>query len=204
MPKLKVKKTWPKAAIQVSGLSDERKSVDIKITGVFKDIPENSHVKFNMLLSYGTNVNVRGDYVANKHWGIDDSYTYIQVKPGTNAQELEENFPEFIEIYTPYPNANINSGFILQPLNKIHLHSDYAYELEINGDAKTLNFLLIIAIFILIIAWINYINLSGVKSLERAKEVGIRKVVGAFRWKIISQFILEFFIINLNSYKLMD
>ncbi|MFT3705392.1 MAG: ABC transporter permease [Agriterribacter sp.] len=172
------------------------KSIPLKITGVFKDVPENSHVKFNILVPFVT--------VASPGWGADnwawpEFYNYVQVAPGTNIKKLEAKFPAFVDKYIGAAMKELNFGcaFHLQPLTGIHLTSNLLKEAETNGSEKEVLFLSVIGVFILVIAWINYINLSTAKSMERAKEVGLRKVVGAVKRQIILQFLLESFIINL-------
>ena len=87
----------------------------------------------------------------------------------------------------------------LHPVRDIHLKSDFTYEPQIHGSEKAVNFLIIISIFILVIAWVNYINLSTARAVERAKEVGLRKVIGAVRKQLVVQFLCEAFIVNLIS-----
>ena len=87
--------------------------------------------------------------------------------------------------------------FVAEPIKDIHLYSNKSFEPEVNGSAKTVYSLLIIAIFIIVIAWVNYINLSTARAIERAKEVGIRKVMGSLRTQLVFQFLAESAIINM-------
>ncbi|MDN5200157.1 ABC transporter permease [Fulvivirgaceae bacterium BMA10] len=167
---------------------------DYEITGIIKS-PENSHLKFNFLLSYPTLVNLWGEQFDNA-WGWYDFYTYIKVVPGSSISGLQEKFPEFINKYSEREDAHERTKFVLQPLEEIHLHSDLIQEARVNGNAYTVYFLTTIAFFILIIAWVNYINLSTAKAMERAKEVGIRKSVGAFKNQLVKQFIFESLLLN--------
>ena len=172
-------------------------SENYKITGVVQS-PENSHLKFDFLLSLKT-FEVQEPQATDLReygWNWYDFYTYIKVKPGTDAHFLESKFPSLVDKYRR-PGASKRNIFVLQPLKDIHLHSNLIQEARINGNWKSVYFLTIIAIFILIIAWINYVNLSTAKALDRAKEVGIRKVLGAQRRQLIKQFILESVILNI-------
>lgn len=166
----------------------------MKVTGVFKDIPENSHIKFDMLISFVT-VGPKWGY---SEWTWPEFYNYVVLAPGTDIKKLEAKFPAFIQHYlgAKMKELNFKSYFHLQPITGIHLNSNYLKEAEANGSQKEIYFLAIIGVFILFIAWINYINLSTAKSMERAKEVGLRKVVGAEKTQLIGQFLLESFIIN--------
>jgi putative ABC transport system permease protein len=166
----------------------------LKVTGVFKDVPENSHIKFDMLISFSTLGNDRVD-----SWTWPEFYNYVMLAPGTDPKKVEARFPAFIDLHLGkiMKQYNFVTYFHLQPLTDIHLLSDGLKGPEDNGSEKEIYFLTVIGIFILVIAWINYINLSTAKSMERAKEVGLRKVVGALRWQLIGQFIMESVLINL-------
>jgi len=165
-----------------------------KVTGVFEDIPDNSHIKFDMLVSFSS---IKPNY-GYDDWSRAEFYNYVVLAPGTDVKKLEEKFPAFVEKYLgpKMKELNYRSSFHLQPITDIHLHSNYLREAEANGSEKEVFFLGVIGIFILFIAWINYINLSTAKSMERAKEVGLRKVVGAKKIQLITQFLFESFIIN--------
>ena len=163
------------------------------ITGVFQDVPENSHIKFNMLISYSTLIAQNSD--AEYYWGWNAFNTYIQLAPGTNPEALQAKFPAMIEKYKNYENS-YKRQYLLQPVKDIHLHSDLRFEPEVNGNEDTVRFLTLIAVIVLLLAWINYINLSTSQSLIRAKEVGIRKVLGSNRFQLIKQFMMESFLLN--------
>jgi len=173
-----------------------------KVTGVFKDLPENTHLKFDVLYSYKT-LFARGDWAPGRYdqgWRRRDMYTFITLQPGTDPNAIEAKFPAMIAKYKPdLKERNGQETLFLQPLKSIHLTSDLGDEPEINGDERIVNFLLMIAIFVITIAWINYINLSTAKAMERAKEVGVRKVMGAFKGQLVRQFLVEAAFINLVS-----
>jgi len=171
---------------------------DFSIMGVFKDVPRNSHLKPDIITSWETMVHYYGPEV-NTAWRWDSFFNYLLLRPGTDPKELETMFPNFINKRVRQDMEGFGSGVIyhLQQLNSIHLHSDFMFEAEPNGNARSVYALMIIAVFLLIIAWINYINLAGVQSLARAREVGQRKVNGAHRTQLLFQFLFESFLINL-------
>ena len=174
-------------------------STPYKITGVCKDVPENSHLQFDILASYVTMLSGKYPYTqADYDFTDSDFWHYIQLNHGTDYKKLEAKLGAFSEKYF---RGNKVSGsvekFYLQPLAKAHLYSDYEYEIGKTGSATVVWGLLIIALFIIVIAWVNYINLSTARSAERAREVGVRKVTGASKKQLISQFLAESFLINL-------
>ena len=177
-----------------------RDSMPYKITAVCKDVPENSHLSFDLLVSYNTLYSGgNGNWKeANNDFTDSDFWHYIQLQHGADYKKLEAKLNAFSQKYF---NGDKVSGsdekFLLQPLTRAHLYSDYEYEIGKTGSATVVWGLFIIAVLIIIIAWVNYINLSTAKSMERAKEVGIRKVTGATRMQLIRQFLTESIIINL-------
>src|SRR4051812_29066651 len=177
-----------------------RESTPYKITGICKDVPENSHLRFNLLKSYQTIINTYRWTQADYDFTDSDFWHYVRLKHGTDYNKLEAKFPAFTQRHF---DGNKISGsdekFYLQPLSKAHLYSDFEYEIGQTGSATVVWGLLIIAIFIIVIAWVNYINLATARSLERAKEVGIRKVVGSMRKQLIGQFMTESLLANLFS-----
>jgi putative ABC transport system permease protein len=159
------------------------KTQNYLVKGIFKDVPANSHLQFDFLLS--------AKY--DRNWNNFDYYTYLQLSPGADPKALQAKFPAFIK------NAGMDSSdtkFELQPMTDIHLHSNIRNEASVNGNVRSIYFLLIIAAFILAIAWVNYVNLSTAKAIKRAREVGIRKVVGAGKRQLLTQFLLESILIN--------
>lgn len=173
-----------------------------KVTGVFKDLPPNTHLKFDVLFSYST-LFLRGDWAVTRYksgWRRKDMYTFIQLRPGTDPKMVETKLPGIVNKYKPELAGTGNKEVLaLQPVKDIHLHSDLAEEAETNGNSRIVLFMGIIGVFVLVIAWINYVNLATARALERAKEVGIRKVVGAFKRQLVSQFLAEAALVNLIS-----
>lgn len=174
------------------------KEEDYMITGIFEDFPHNSHIISDILLSYPNLVTLRGQEL-QQSWGHTGFYTYLLLKPGTNFQALEAKFTSLIEEQASEIMKHYGVAFFLklQPLLDIHLTSHFMQELETNGHKDTVRYLSIIALFIIIMAWVNYINLSTARSLTRAKEVGVRKSVGAQQIHLISQFFTETMLLNL-------
>jgi len=169
---------------------------EYEITGVIRS-PENSHLKFSFLLSYPTLVKLFGPDV-EQAWGWYDFYTYIQLSPGADPKALEAKFPAFIKKYGAEGDEQ-RVKFSLQRLADIHLNSDLLQEARVNGNGRSVYFLSIIAFFILVIAWVNYINLATARAVERAKEVGVRKAIGAGRVQLMGQFIAEALIVNFGA-----
>lgn len=185
--------------MQDDDFNDER----CRVTAVVKDSRPNSHLKFDVLISYSTlfvryddEERARARY--DMSWRRKDMYTYIQVQPETDRQALQDKLPGIVETYMPFlAEQNREERFLLQSLEDIHLYSALNDEPETHGDGRAVNFLLIVALFILLIAYINYINLATARSLERANEVGVRKVMGANRGQLIGQFLMESGLVNL-------
>src|SRR6266496_1914085 len=172
-----------------------------KITGVCKDIPDNSHLQFDFLISYSTLYSGKNAVKqANYDFTASDYWIYIQLKYGSNYETLQSKFDEFSQRHF---QGNKVSGsdekFYLQPLLRAYLYSDFQIEICKTGSAAMVWSFLIIALFIIVIAWVNYINLSTARSIERAKEVGVRKVIGASKTQLIKQFLSESFLINLSA-----
>ncbi len=181
--------------LQDDDFNDER----CRVTGVFRDVPQNSHLKFDVLFSFPTLYN-RYEGARERYdltWERKDFYTYLRVREGTDPDALAAKFPAVVDKYSPgLAEQQRRDVLSLQPLGDIHLYSDLAEEAEANGSAQVVYFLLIIAGFILVIAWINYINLSTARAMERGREVGVRKALGAFRHQLIKQFMIESLLIN--------
>ncbi len=173
---------------------------DLTVTGVCEDYPENSHFTFRALISYSTLVEMRGEWWMNT-WGNFAMYNYILLDEHANVDSLIAKMPDFLMKYMSdeIQEANISFELYLQPVTSIHLHSNLMAEIGDNSDISYLYILMAITLFILILASINFMNLSTAKSANRAREVGIRKVVGSSRQNLVRQFIGESVIISLIS-----
>jgi len=178
---------------KVITLADE---YELNVTGVVENIPRNSHFHFDMLLSI-----VTFPYSRNTDWTSNDFRTYIVLKEGFLVDQLEAKFPDFIVKYIFEGDlswvAKGNSyEYYLQPLTDIHLNSDIIGEFEPNGNIIYVHIFSLTAIFILLIACMNFMNLSTAKSVNRAKEIGLRKVVGSVKGQLIVQFLSESFLLS--------
>ncbi|HVS98105.1 MAG TPA: ABC transporter permease, partial [Puia sp.] len=173
---------------------------DIKVTGIFTPLPSNSHFHVDVLLSFPT-LNDSAVYGAKglaENWGNNAFYTYLLFPEHYPVQRMEAQFPAFLDRHmntqTGYGNGSTPhklTKIFLQPLTDIHLRSHLDDELEPNGDINRVYVFSAIALFILLIACINYMNLSTARSALRAKEIGIRKVSGARRQELVMQFLCE-------------
>lgn len=163
------------------------------ITGVFADRPANTHLKFGMLLSHPTLLKLRDGYTED-NWDGNNEYAYLLMKPGTDLAEFNQKLDAFSN---EYKEKMPESKYRAEEIKTIHLYSNKSFEPEANGDAKTVSILFIIAVFIIVIAWVNYMNLSTARAVERAKEVGIRKVMGSMKAQLVIQFLSESLIVNI-------
>jgi putative ABC transport system permease protein len=155
---------------------------DLMVSGVLKDVPENAHFHFDLLIpirKFAGNIDA--------DWNFYNFYTYIKLQPNVNIKNVES------KIQALYNRNNPDEGnvFYTQPLTKIHLDSNLKWELEPNGERLYVIVFALVGFLIILIAAINYINLTTARSSLRAKEIGIRKVSGAYRTSLIKQFLLE-------------
>ncbi|MDE3213155.1 MAG: ABC transporter permease, partial [Bacteroidota bacterium] len=170
---------------------------DVKVTGIFQSFPSNSHLHPNVLVSFNTlnNPLVYGQDNLRTNWGNNSFFTYIKLPKNYDPKRLEAQFPAFLNKHmagyfgATEPAKATKLG--LQKLTDIHLYSHTDYEAEPNGDINRIYIFSAIALFILLIACINYMNLSTARAALRAKEIGIRKVVGAGKKELVAQFLGE-------------
>jgi len=173
------------------------------ITGVMEDVPPNSHFMFDMLCSLET-------YLTNNperrvEWmGDFNNYTYLLLQENTDIDALEQKFDELIDRHVGrvFETLGGKMEFFLQPLTRIHLYSRMEAEIEGNSDITYVYVFTAIALFILMIACINFMNLSTAKSATRAKEVGMKKVLGCRRYQLIKQFLAESMVYSFFAFAL--
>jgi putative ABC transport system permease protein len=175
-----------------------------KVTGVIDHIPANSHFHFDLFLSTADL-----KYAQNQTWSNVGTFTYLVLKKGTDPQKLEAKFPQLVAEHV-VPEVQRDMGislaeaqksvdtfkFFLQPLTDIHLRSATKYELEANGNIGYVYIFSVLAIFILLLAIVNFTNLSTAGAAKRSKEIGIRKVMGSIKAQLMGQFLLESVVIT--------
>ncbi len=164
-----------------------------KITGVMPDPPKNSHFRFTMLASFKTIEIANPDVLTLDGWGDSSFYTYILLKDGVDQKAFSEKISHFYgkyvgDLFDIWRNLY---SYKLQPLRDIHLHSNLQNEIGPTGSINNVYLFSAIGIFVLLLAGINYINLAIAGSINRAKEVGIKKVVGALKGQLIAQYLVE-------------
>ncbi|MFC2134350.1 ABC transporter permease [Bacteroidota bacterium] len=181
---------------------------DYKVTGVIKDIPKNTHFNFDVFASLETFPDSR-----NQIWLNQNYQTYLSLTPGTNIADLEAKFPPFLEKYfgpqlLQFMGVSLQDFFdqgnaynmYMQKVTDIHLNSDIGGELGVNGDISYIYIFAAVGIFILLLACINFMNLSTARSAGRAKEVGVRKVLGSFKKQLVNQFLTESMLISIFAF----
>ncbi|AEM70317.1 protein of unknown function DUF214 [Allomuricauda ruestringensis DSM 13258] len=206
LSKSKAEKYFPNGnALEQTIFLDNDTSTPYTVTGVMEDVPESSHLDFDFLLPIED---------TNQSWTNQNYFTYVLVNPNTNIQELEQKMTLIVEKYIipAQMKRGRSANFIdvlrtaeykLQPITDIYLKSDLKMQDGLkHGDVKFVWLFAAIAIFVLLLAIINFINLSTAKSANRAKEVGLRKTIGAFRNNLVNQFLTESVIFSVISFVL--
>ena len=179
-----------------------------KVVAVVEDLPRNSHFRFDVFLSMEGR-----DEAKQTIWLSHNFHTYLRVREGADAQALEEKFPAMLEKYAgpqvqqflginmdEWRSSGNRIGYFIQPLSEVYLYSDLQHDIGATGDIKYVYIFSLIAFFILIIACINFMNLSTAKSANRAREVGVRKVMGALRSNLVNQFLVESILIGVVGF----
>ncbi len=180
---------------------------DLEVVAVIEDVPANSHMKFDALTP-ATGI----DFVREANFYIAGTYTYVRLAKGTSPKTVEDKMPPVVEKYVAgqierdlgvsykkYTADGNGYTFLLQPIADIYLKSHRLNEIKANGSSTAVNALIFICVLILVIAGINFVNLATARSSERAREVGVRKVLGSLRRQLVAQFLAEAVIISLIS-----
>ncbi|MGV8878668.1 MAG: FtsX-like permease family protein [Sphingobacteriaceae bacterium] len=162
-----------------------------EVTGVIDDVPQNSHFSFSALRSMPENF--------ASSWDNLSLYTYLLLRKNSDLKQLENKLPAFVKAHINQMAGSAKYRMELQPLTSIHLHSNLDYELSPNGNIKYIYIFSIVAILILLIAMINYMNLATARATTRIKEVGVRKVTGSGRAQLMGMFMTEAILITLIS-----
>jgi putative ABC transport system permease protein len=173
---------------------------EVAVSGIFQDFPPQSHWHPEVFLSFSTlnDSTIYGRTRLESNWGNNSFSTYILVKEPFDRKKTESQFPAFLDkhmgIGESTPNARMPSTWttlFLQKITDIHLHSQLDSEIESNGNINNVHMMSVIGLFITLIACFNFINLSTARATKRAKEVGLRKVAGAFRSQLVAQYLSE-------------
>lgn len=189
-------KYFDKTDVVGESITISRFDKTFKVTGVVADPPANTHLKFRMLVSYSSLKASFGE--EGFAWDNNNAFTYLLL---TNADQYT-NFLDRLKSFNERLHAEgkiLNEQVVAQPIKDIHLYSHKSFELEQNGDADSVFLLLGVAILVIVIAVVNYINLSTATALDRAKEVGIRKVIGSSLSQLRAKFFTESFLTNIIS-----
>ena len=183
---------------QTLKMGDER---DYEVTGVIEGVPRNTHFSFDFLLSFETLLVT--DRERHESWTSSFRYhTYLLLEKTANPHVLERKLPDFVErhIGDAYEQYGASVAYSLQPLNKVHLYSSFRHEIGPHSDIKYIVAFALAAFLVLLISCFNYINLSTARSVLRSKEVGVKKILGAGRKKIIAQFLGESQLLSLIAF----
>jgi putative ABC transport system permease protein len=183
---------------------------DHEVVGIMEDLPDNSHMKISALMPA-----LDIDFLREPSYYVASSYTYLKLAPGTNPETVHQKMPGLVDkyaagqierelgvAYDKYIAAGNGYRYTLQSIANIHLESNRLNELRANGNLVTVRVLALVGILILVIAGINFVNLATARSAERAREVGVRKVLGSARKQLIAQFLSESFMMSVLSMSL--
>ena len=176
-------------------------STELVVTGVMQNIPSTNHFNFDLLVSMESHPWVKG--AEERLWSGIVFHTYIKTKPGADVNALQSKINEYMDNFPDDPKGYGKAmNMMLQPVSDIHLTSHMRFELQPNGNSTYVYLFITIAILVIVVACINYINLSTARYTKRVKEVGIRKVLGAMRKQLVLQFLSESVIIAFAAFAL--
>jgi putative ABC transport system permease protein len=163
----------------------------VVVTGVIKDVPPNTHLRFDLLLSFSSLPSLGWDTTS---WQGNNNYTYLLLKDKNDLASVNRKIDAFAK------SRLKQQTFIAQHIRDIHLHSNRGFEPDINGDSKTVSFLTVVAILIVVIGCINYVNLVTANASERAREAGMRRLLGSTRSTLMRQYLVETLIITVLAF----
>ncbi|HEY1871820.1 MAG TPA: ABC transporter permease, partial [Chitinophagaceae bacterium] len=177
----------------IGKIIDFNKKLRLKVTGIAADVPPNSHLDFDMLVPLS---NWRNEWWMNQ-WPNNSLFVYLQLDPAVHSQELEKRFPSFMDKYMGkfYRENGFKMDLAIHPLRGIYFEGENPFDNVKHGSKKMVYIFMSIAILILVIACINFMNLTTARATDRSKEVGLRKVLGAIRRQLAWQFIFESLIV---------
>lgn len=171
-----------------------------KVTAVYKDAPANTQIKPDLLISWSSFADeaIKNGFNPDEGWMSDGCLTYLLLRKGADTKRIEAKFIPIADkaVGEQLKQMTASVTYHLQPLPEIHLYSHYMFEPGDTGDGKTVYLLLGIALFIVVIAWVNYINLATARAITRAREVGVRKAIGSQRRQLVVQFLSESALLN--------
>ncbi len=185
----------------------DRDVFDYRVTGVMADLPRNSHLEADFIASFSTQRQSQ-----STNWLSFGVYTYLKLREGASPHALESKLPAFFAVHGG-PQIQENYGisldvfeasgnhytYFLQPLTQIHLHSDLQDEIKPTSDARLISLFALVGVFVVVLACINFVNLSTAHATRRGLEIGIRKTLGSFRGQLVAQFLVEAVIVSLSS-----
>lgn len=172
---------------------------EYELVGIIEDAPANSSLQYELILSRATTFEFSAQ--SEFSWNGSDYFHYVQLAENADPDALVAKFEDFSNKYFKGDEVTGTfEKFHLQPLEDVYLYSDYEYENHQTAGGSMVWTLILVAVFIIVMAWINYINLTTSKSLQRAKEVGVRKVIGATKGQLVRQFLIESFVLNFLAF----